>query len=465
MKFNILILGDGSLPSTIKRAVPATNGHVSISVATSESNALQTITTRAAQTIVVDFDHPEFDAFQFLQLVKRTVKDSRDLIVVAKDPSVENTVRCMQLGARDVVRLPDEIGRLKSCLEQLYKKWQDKQNAASIDAYTHDRFNPETIIGNCPQIHEIANIIQKISRRQWVTVLLRGETGTGKGVIARVIHYFSNKGNESAPFVELNCTAIPETLLESELFGYHKGAFTDARENKKGLLEVAEGGTLFLDEIGDMSLVLQAKLLKTIEEKRFRRLGGTETMRVNTRIIAGTHAELERLIEEGKFRRDLFYRLNVVTIFLPPLRERGQDVLLLAEYFLEKYAAEYGAPVRHLSAEAQEVLLRHDWPGNVRELQHTLERIVLLGDDEIIGKDELVSALDTQRMTTERSTRSFQKQRIIEIPKEGLSLKEGEKKLIFEVLRMTKGNRSHAAQILGISRPRLKRKIDEYRLN
>jgi len=211
-----------------------------------------------------------------------------------------------------------------------------------------------------------------------------------------------------------------------------------------------------------MSAILQAKLLKTIEEKRFRRLGSTESIYVKTRIIAGTNANIEQRIEDGLFRRDLYYRLNVVTVHLPPLRERGKDIVLLAEYFLEKYAKEYNTPIRQISAEAKELLMQYSWPGNVRELQYTLERIVLLGDGHVITKEELHSALELQ--TNKASQNLSRKNRVIEIPQKGISLKDGEKQIIRETLKLTRGNRSQAAQILDISRPRLKRKIDEYEI-
>ncbi len=314
-------------------------------------------------------------------------------------------------------------------------------------------------------MQNVIALIKKVVERRWVTVLIRGETGTGKEVAARAIHYGSVAGSKLGSFVEVNCTAIPENLLEAELFGHEKGAFTDAKFSKKGLFEMAEGGTLFLDEIGDMSMLLQAKLLKAIEEKRFRRLGATASIEVKTRIMAGTNADLENRVHAGGFRRDLYYRLNVINILLPPLRQRGDDVLILARHFLAKYAAEYDTTPRKLSPGAEAVLMGYDWPGNVRELQHTIERAVVMGEDAEIDAQEIYQALGVEVRPQFAKPDSKSWNRLIEIPPEGLSLKEGESHLIQEVLRLTKGNKSRASQILGISRPRLGRKLEEYQIN
>jgi DNA-binding NtrC family response regulator len=400
--------------------------------------------------------------------------------MVAETPTIDAVVKCMQLGARDFLQLPKENSKLHDLVKKKYAQWQQSRKGADFQAQQHERFSVRGIIGDSPQMQQVIQLIQKIVSRRWVTVLIRGETGTGKEVVARAIHYGStdtalngvstdkeNRG-ASAPFVEVNCTAIPENLLEAELFGYEKGAFTDAKFSKKGLFELAEGGTLFLDEIGDMSLTLQAKLLKAIEEKRFRRLGGTHSIEVKTRIMAGTHAELEKGISEGRFRRDLYYRLNVINIHLPPLRDRGTDIFQLARHFLEAYASEYDTVARKFSSSAEEALANYDWPGNVRELQHVVERAALLCDNQMIDLKEIYEALGLEprpqaaRAAAAETPSGFS--RVIEIPPEGLSLKEGECKLIAEILRLTKWNKTRASQILGISRPRLARKIEEYNI-
>ncbi len=469
-KFTILVIGERVLVDTVRRCF-AEEENAELCYCNSEEKAQELRTKRMCDMIVADFDLPQFKPVKFLSSLFNS-GERQEVILVAEAPPIETVVKCIQLGARDFLQLPRENPKLHETLKKIHAQWQHNQNGAAFQTQQHERFSVRGIIGESPQMQNVVQLIQKVAGRRWVTVLIRGETGTGKEVVARAIHYGSSEAAKNAPFVEINCTAIPENLLEAELFGYEKGAFTDAKFSKKGLFELAEGGTLFLDEIGDMSLVLQAKLLKAIEEKRFRRLGGTQSIEVKTRIMAGTHADMERGIEEGRFRRDLYYRLNVINLTLPPLRERGKDILLLAHHFVKHYAAEYGATAKKISPAAEEALMNYDWPGNVRELQHVLERAVLLGDGAMIDVKEIYEALGLEprpQVTVaaparEAAASSSPWSRVIEIPPEGLSLRDGECKLIEEILRLTKWNKTRASQILGISRPRLARKIDEYKI-
>ncbi|NUM73172.1 sigma-54-dependent Fis family transcriptional regulator [candidate division KSB1 bacterium] len=466
--FTILVIGERDLHETVRRCLPEGEA-IELCCCNEEEKAQTYLAKQAPDMIVADFDLPRFKAIRFLGGLFHA-GERREVVMVAEAPAIETVVRCMQLGARDFLQLPKETTKLHEIVKRVYAQWQQNQKGAVFQAQQHERFSVSGIIGASPQMQHVILLIQKITGRRWVTVLIRGETGTGKEVVARAIHYGSSEAAKNAPFVEINCTAIPENLLEAELFGYEKGAFTDAKFSKKGLFELAEGGTLFLDEIGDMSLVLQAKLLKAIEEKRFRRLGGTHSIEVKTRIMAGTHADMERSIEAGRFRRDLYYRLNVINIMLPPLRERGKDVLLLAHHFVNHYAAEYSATAKKIAPAAEEALMSYDWPGNVRELQHVVERAVLLGDNLVIDVKEIYEALGLEPkprvVTTAAGGESARPHwsRVIEIPPEGLSLKQGECRLIEETLRLTKWNKTRASQILGISRPRLSRKIEEYKI-
>jgi DNA-binding NtrC family response regulator len=466
LKYNVLVIGERNLYETVKRCLPDME-EIALAWCNTEEKAQESLATQAPHLIIVDFDLPNFKPIKFLSGLFGA-GERRDVMLVAAAPLIEEVVKCMQLGARDFLQLPKENQKLHESIKNFYSHWQRNQNSAAFGARQHERFDVHGIIGESAQMQNVVLLIQKIMARRWVTVLIRGETGTGKEVVARAIHYGSSASTTNAPFVEVNCTAIPENLLEAELFGYEKGAFTDAKFSKKGLFELAEGGTLFLDEIGDMSLLLQAKLLKAIEEKRFRRLGGTQSIEVKTRIMAGTHADLEKSIAEGRFRRDLYYRLNVINVFLPPLRERGKDILLLARHFLGEYAAEYGTVARQFSSAAEEALMSYDWPGNVRELQHVVERAALLGDNPVIDAKEICEALGLEPRPAAAPTLATGSpavlSRMIEIPPEGLSLQEGECKLIEEILRLTKWNKTRASQILGISRPRLSRKIEEYKI-
>lgn len=323
------------------------------------------------------------------------------------------------------------------------------------------KYSINSYIGKHKSIKAITDLIQKIARNKDVTVLILGETGTGKELIARIIHYESS--GKKSPFIEVNCSAIPEHLLESELFGYEPGAFTDAKIQKKGLLEIAEGGTLFLDEIGLMSLSLQAKLLKVIEEKTFRHLGGTKMQEVSVRIIAATNIDLDKSIEDGTFREDLYYRLNMISIKLPPLRERISDCIEIANFYVKSICKKHNIPIKKLSSSLQDKLLNYPWLGNVRELKNSIERAILLSDGPFLEEEYLFanSRVSKSNETVEQNDDNFL---TIQIPRDDLSLESSEKAMIQEILKITNGNKNKAARLLKISRPRLVRKIIQYEL-
>lgn len=313
------------------------------------------------------------------------------------------------------------------------------------------------VVGESQALRKAVDFAERLAARRLTTVLLSGETGTGKELFARGIHYASPAPGE--PFVAVNCPAIPQTLLESELFGHEKGAFTDARSLKKGLFELAAGGTLFLDEITDLPADLQPKLLRALEERKVRRLGGFNEIEVSCRVIAATNRSLEREVAEGKFREDLFYRLNVLRLILPPLRERHGDIEVLARHFAEQAAREHGITVKELSDRAVAVLNAHDWPGNVRELKNVIQRAALLGVHARIRAEDLAI---TQRTEVSRGTPPADALARVTIPAEGRRLESIVAEAIQHTLVLTGGNRSAAARILGISRPTLLRKIEKY---
>jgi len=317
------------------------------------------------------------------------------------------------------------------------------------------------IIGESIVMQEVITMAKKIVASNAVTVLITGKTGTGKELMARALHHNSSR-NDGA-FVEVNCSAIPENLLEAELFGYEQGAFTDARGRKQGLFELASGGTLFLDEIGYMTANLQVKLLKAIEEKRIRRVGGTEDIDVDIRVIAATNRDLEAAIRKGSFREDLYYRLNVIAVELPPLMIRGNDILLLAEYFVKKFCTEYNKPLMILSDDAKASLMAHRWPGNVREMKNAVERAVLLGEGTIIEPDDIRITVRQETSINSPEARNGRKI-VLNIPDAGLPLDDVERKVVGEMLRLTNWNKSKAARMLHIPRPRLLRKIAKYDL-
>ncbi|MGH8068021.1 MAG: sigma-54-dependent Fis family transcriptional regulator [Candidatus Entotheonellia bacterium] len=311
-----------------------------------------------------------------------------------------------------------------------------------------------TLIGESPQMQEVYRLVELVLNTT-ATVLLTGESGTGKELIARVVHYQGPRAK--GPFIAVNCAAIPETLLEAELFGYERGAFTGATQRKPGRFELATGGTLFLDEIADMSAVLQAKLLRVVQEKEFERVGGTETLKTDARIVAATNRDLEQLIAEGTFRRDLYYRLNVYPIALPPLREKPEDLSPLAMHFLKRYSQEFHKEVMGMSKEAMGLLERYTWPGNVRELENVIERAVILCQGTMVTAQELPSLREHLRTPVLSGD-------VFRLPHSGIVLAELEKELIRQALEQTHQNKSHAAKLLGLSRTQLRTRMRHYGL-
>ncbi|MFQ5604695.1 MAG: sigma 54-interacting transcriptional regulator [bacterium] len=383
------------------------------------------------------------------------------VIGVTQKSRLPVVVQAIKMGVHEVINTQEGPHRILRELEKTKQQWQELDEGEGLHRKQKQKYDFSNIVGESPEMQHVFEVVSKIIRRKWVTVLLRGETGTGKELIARAIHY--NSFEQFQPFVEINCNALPENLLESELFGYEKGAFTDAKTRKKGLFELAQNGTLFLDEIGEISPAIQMKLLKALEEKKIRRLGGTQDIQINTRIIAATNRDLKAAIQEGHFRNDLYYRLNVVSIHLPGLKERGDDIILLAKHFLQHFGDEYESSFRKFTPEAETLLRTYAWPGNVRELQHTIERIVLLHEGEAVTHAFVEDAIesDTPMILTEKAASTDLK---IDIPKEGISLNDGEKFLIQSVLEKMHWNKRKTCQILQISRPRLDRKIKKYQI-
>ncbi len=320
-------------------------------------------------------------------------------------------------------------------------------------AAERSRFLSSSILGNSTPIRQLRQMVEKIARIPSTSVLLLGESGTGKNLVANVIHYNSPKAE--FPFVEINCAAIPESLLEAELFGYEKGAFTTAFSTKKGLLEEAHRGTLFLDEIAELPLKLQAKLLSVLESKTFRRLGSTKTRKVEFRLIAATNRDLATLVKQGDFREDLFYRLNVVHLYLPALRDLGQDILVIADHFRQVFNMEFKKDVRGFSSEAKQALLSYSWPGNVRELSNCVERAMIFTEGTIIHKEQLL----LQPLFKDDPDHTHW-----DVPDEGLDLESVEIQLIRSALKKASGNKTEAARLLGLTRDTLRYRLEKYNI-
>jgi transcriptional regulator with PAS, ATPase and Fis domain len=322
---------------------------------------------------------------------------------------------------------------------------------------------------------ELMSFVGKVAASEATTILVQGESGTGKDLIAKAIHYQSRR--EQKPFVAINCSAIPETLMEAELFGHERGAFTDAKAMKKGLFEVADGGTLFLDEIGELSPLLQAKLLRVLEDQVIRRVGGVRDMQVDVRVIAASNRDLERAVRDNQFRQDLYYRLAVISIFLPPLRDRKEDILPLIEFFIDRYSRKFRKPVKGISEDTRKLLMKYDWPGNVRELKNAIERAMILEEGEVLSPEYLpfpVAQQNASQTAFERTSgilsgpetqlangRSLPK---LSIPDGGTSLEEVERTFVEMAMTQASGNQTHAARLLDISRDALRYKLKKFGL-
>jgi len=339
--------------------------------------------------IVADVMMPEMDGVELLEALQERQRDM-PVIMITADSSVETAVDAMRQGAFHYLQKPVNLEEMRALLEKAIDLYGAQQELEEIKQKQKQEFPLEGILGESAPIVDVRETLETLCEASHTTVLFTGETGTGKNLAAKTLHYNSPRAEQQ--FTDINCAALPENLLEAELFGYEEGAFTDARDSKEGLIEVADGGTLFLDEIDSMSLALQAKLLSFLESRQFRRLGGVEDLSVDTRVLCATNSNLEKSVQEGNFRRDLFYRINVVNVELPPLRRMGEDVLIIARHVIEEFNRELGSGVRGFTDSAAEKLLDHTWPGNVRELRNVLERAMIFADTNQIDADDLTLA-------------------------------------------------------------------------
>ena len=459
MNFKTLYIGDTEKLSQLKLLNNIAN-HAMFSSSRKE-NALAIATREKPDWLLIDFDCVECEPLDFLRQVRSELPDLK-MIGLAENPGVNLVMQATRSGINEFVSMSDAPQKLADILRDLQHSQTELDRGQAFHRRVKSELDFSNIIGDSEPMQRVFEVLRKVTHRKWVTVLVRGETGTGKELIAKALHYQCFE--DFHPFVEINCNALPETLLESELFGYEKGAFTDAKTRKIGLFEAAQNGTIFLDEIGDISPAVQVKLLKALEEKKIRRVGGTEEIPINCRIIAATNKDLQAAIAEGSFRSDLYYRLNVVTIQLPPLRDRGNDIVLIANHFLQQYAKEYDSPIKGFSDDATTMLRSYDWPGNIRELSHTIERIVLLSDGDTVTKTALAEAIESETpllLTENRTGADIE----IDIPENGISFDEIEAIVIRSVLKKNNWNKLKTSQMLRIARTRLDRKIVKYGLS
>jgi two-component system nitrogen regulation response regulator GlnG len=418
--------------------------------------------------VFIDVKMPGMDGLVALERLRELRSDAY-VVVMTAHGSMDTAIKAMQRGAYDYLAKPFDLDEVLLLTERALSASRLTQEVARLRTGLQEVREFSALIGRHPRMQDVYKAIGRIAGTD-VTVLLRGESGTGKELVARAIHHYSRRSGR--PFVAVSCAAIPGTLLESEMFGHERGAFTDAKERKLGKFELAHGGTLYLDEIGDMPLELQGKLLRALQERTIERLGGQESIRIDVRVLAATNRDLESLMKEGRFREDLYYRLNVVTINLPPLRERRRDIPLLVEYFLAKYADELGA--RGVAPEALDRLVGYDWPGNVRELENLVQRAMVLAATGVILPEHLpigpVSAAAS--VAVDASLEEIIERKLMDCVR-GLRERTSanlydlmvglvEKPLLRAVLRETAGNQLRAAQILGINRNTLRKKLTEH---
>ncbi|MAW60094.1 MAG: DNA-binding response regulator [Planctomycetes bacterium] len=405
--------------------------------------------------MLLDLRLPDGSGFDLLAEVLEQDPELPVLIITAYG-SLEGAVQAMRDGAQDYIAKPFELDELiHKCAATL-----ERQRLRRLTRFQTQRDAPAGVVAESDALQQVVQLLQRIGRSGASTVLLTGESGVGKGLAARVLH--DAAGDPEAPFIPVACTAIPETLLESELFGHERGAFTDARESKPGLAELAHGGTLFLDEIGDLPAATQAKMLTLLEDRSFRRVGGTRQRRLEARVVAATNRDLEAEVAAGRFRADLFYRLRVVPVRIPALRERVADVRPLAEQFMHGFAREFSSPVRRLAPETIQALEAFDWPGNVRELRNAMERAVLLaGQEELLPSDlppEVTGGVrDGAGATALEGVPS--------LPQEGCEMEALERAWVAEALRRCQGNRSRAARLLGLNRDQIRYRIEKFGLD
>jgi DNA-binding NtrC family response regulator len=448
------------------RVLEADNGTAALRLARNESPDL----------VLLDVRLPDASGIDVLEQIKKA-NDARAIIMITADPQLEDVKTALKLGAYDFVGKPLDFDELSVAVKNALETTRLRNEVETLRGEVRRRAGYHNVIGVSAKMADLLGFVSKVATSEATTILIQGESGTGKDLVAKTIHYQSRR--QDKPFVAINCSAIPETLMEAELFGHERGAFTDAKAMKKGLFEMADGGTLFLDEIGELSPLLQAKLLRVLEDQMIRRVGGLRDMQVDVRVIAASNRDLERAVKENSFRQDLYYRLAIISIFLPPLRDRKDDILPLVEYFIDRYNRKFRKSVEGITDETRKLLLKYDWPGNVRELKNAVERAMILEESNILRPDYLPFAVAQQQaaytafeMTSATGNGNADATRLpdgrslpkLVIPEGGTSLEEVERALVDMAMTQASGNQTHAAKLLDISRDALRYKLKKFGL-
>lgn len=457
-KAKILVVDDESSITTFLKQHLEREAYEVVTAETGE-DGLDVYKAELPDIILLDINLPGISGIETLEALRKISEDVI-VIIISAHGDIETAVKAIKLGAYDFVEKPFDLKRISVLIHKSLETANLRREIGYLKGKKSDKYSFANIIALSESMENVIALAKKVAESDVSTVLILGESGTGKNLIARAIHY--NSSRAAGPFVEVTSTAIPETLLESELFGYEKGAFTDAKMAKKGLFEFADGGTIYLDEIGDSKPSTQVRLLRVIEDKAFKRVGGLKDINVNVRVIAATNKDLEKAVKDDDFRADLYYRLKVIPILIPPLRERKEDIIPLALHFIKLFNREFKKNVAGIALEAERLLLDYPWYGNIRELKNVIERICLLEKTDIIYPEHIPPEIvDYVETATEEKTS-------LSVPSEGLSLKDisqdMEKELVVQALQMVSGNQTRAARLLGISRDMLRYKMQKYGL-
>jgi two-component system response regulator AtoC len=468
----ILIVDDDKLVRWALTQKCTEFGYFSLEASSGEE-ALRMLETDPVDAILLDVHLPDLSGIGVLEKLKQA-GETDSVIMMTADPQLDDVKAALRLGAYDFVSKPLNFDELSVTLQNALDAGELRTEVETLRDEVRRRAGYHDVVGVSRKITELMKFVYRVAASEATTILVQGESGTGKDLVAKAIHYRSHRAER--PFVAINCSAIPETLMEAELFGHEKGAFTDAKAMKKGLFEVADGGTLFLDEIGELSPLLQAKLLRVLEDQVIRRVGGVRDIQVEVRVIAASNRDLDREVREGRFRQDLYYRLAIISIFLPTLRERKEDIPPLIEFFLAHYNRKFRKSVQGISEDTRRLLLNYDWPGNVRELKNALERAMILEEGILLKPDDLPFTVASGRSGPVLAVKSAGapaesqpapgKRRLppLSIPEGGTSLEDVEHALVELALQQSHGNQIKAARLLNISRDALRYKMKKFGL-
>jgi DNA-binding NtrC family response regulator len=467
----ILIVDDEKLVCWAISRKCAEFGFQSIQAETAEQ-ALQQVASESPDAILLDVHLPDMSGIALLEKLKQA-PDMPPVIMMTADPQLEDVKTALRLGAYDFIGKPIQFEELSVTLQNAMETSSLRTEVESLRGEMRRRTGYHEVVGVSRKITELMKFVYKVAASEASTILIQGESGTGKDLIAKAIHYKSSRKDK--PFVAINCSAIPESLMEAELFGHERGAFTDAKAMKKGLFEMADGGTLFLDEIGELSPLLQAKLLRVLEDQLIRRVGGVRDIQVNVRVIAASNRDIERAVREGHFRQDLYYRLAIISIFLPNLRERKEDIPPLVDFFVAHYNRKFRKSVQGLTEDARRLILDYNWPGNVRELKNALERAMILAEGPLLEAEDLpiavaggslgAAAEPSSTFVTPSGWKPKRSLPPLSIPEGGTSLEEMEHAMVEMALRQSHGNQIKAARLLDISRDALRYKMKKFGLS